>query len=75
MKPITLVLCLLSIQASSQAITKTRNSDKTILKLNKDTTISPGQITYTIVINKKTNKRDTLIAYKDLLLIDDKQNR
>ena len=71
MKIITLALCLLCIQGNSQAITKSKNSNKTILKSNRDTTIRSGQITYTILVNIKTKKRDTLIAYKDLLFIDD----
>jgi hypothetical protein len=75
MKTITLLLCLFSIQANSQANSRIKKTNKTILKLNRYSVTKSSQITYTVVINKKTNKRDTLIAYKDLLLIDDKQNR
>jgi hypothetical protein len=65
MKKLTLLLCLSCFIASSQISIKKKVSNKTILKSR--------ELTYTIVVNKKTNKRDSLIAYNDLLLINRKQ--
>lgn len=78
MKTVNLVFGLLfSVCVNAQTKSKIIPIDKSILKLSEDTTekivenkLSRG---YVIRVNKVTNKRDTLISYKELVLIDKKR--
>ena len=78
MKTINLVFGLLfSVCVSAQTKGKIIPIDKSILKLSEDTTekttgnkLPKG---YVIRVNKVTNKKDTLISYKELILLDKKR--
>ena len=78
MKTVNLVFGLLfSVCVSAQTKGKIIPIDKTILKLSEDTTekVVENKLPrgYVIIVNKVTNKRDTLISYKELILIDKKR--
>ena len=78
MKTITLIFgLLLSVCVGAQTKGKIIPIDKSILKLNEDTTekvvVNKLPKGYVIRVNKITNKRDTLISYKELVLIDKKR--
>ena len=78
MKTVNLVFGLLfSVCINAQTKGKIIPIDKTILKLSEDTTekIVENKLPsgYVIRVNKVTNKRDTLISYKELILIDKKR--
>ena len=78
MKTVNLVFGLLfSVCVSAQTKGKIIPIDKTILKLSEDTTekVVENKLPrgYVIIVNKVTNKRDTLISYKELVLIDKKR--
>ena len=78
MKTVNLVFGLLfSVCVSAQTKGKIIPIDKTILKLSEDTTekVVENKLPrgYVIRVNKVTNKRDTLISYKELVLIDKKR--
>ena len=73
MKTVNLVFGLLfSVCVSAQTKGKIIPIDKTILKLSEDTTekIELNKIStdfdYVIVVNKQTNKRDTVLVHRDL---------
>ena len=79
MKKITLALCLLYIQASSQFSGKIIPIDKSILKLDEDTTkiilnhkLPSG---YVVTINEKTNKKDTSLSYNEIIRVFDDKKR
>ena len=78
MKTVNLVFGLLfSVCVSAQTKGKIIPIDKTILKLSEDTTekVVENKLPrgYVIIVNKVTNKRDTLISYKELILLDKKR--
>ena len=78
MKTVNLVFGLLfSVCINAQTKGKIIPIDKTILKLSEDTTekIVENKLPsgYVIRVNKVTNKRDTLISYKELILLDKKR--
>ena len=78
MKTVNLVFGLLfSVCVNAQTKGKIIPIDKSILKLSEDTTekVVGNKLPrgYIIRVNKVTNKRDTLISYKELVLIDKKR--
>ena len=75
MKPIFLALFMtLSIFGMSQQKGKIIPIDKSILKLSEDTVERPElykkiqDFDYVIVTNKETNKKDTIMVYRDLFV-------
>ena len=78
MKTVNLVFGLLfSVCVSAQTKGKIIPIDKSILKLSEDTTekVVENKLPrgYVIRVNKITNKKDTLISYKELILLDKKR--
>lgn len=79
MKSIILIFgVILSINVSAQSKSKFLPIDKTILKLSEDTTsmVSTNKsspIGYVIIVNKETNKKDTIIGYEGVLITDKKR--
>ena len=75
MKTINLVFGLLfSVCVSAQTKGKIIPIDKSILKLSEDTIERPElykkiqDFDYVIVTNKETNKKDTIMVYRDLFV-------
>ena len=75
MKIVLFVICsLLSVCGYGQTKNKIIPIDNSILKLNEDITLkiknhrSYFSVDYAIVVNKKTNKKDTIMIYRDFFI-------
>lgn len=79
MKSLILIFgIVLSINVSAQTKSKFLPIDKTILKLSEDTTSivltnKTLPIDYVIIVNKETNKKDTIVGYDGVLINDRKR--
>lgn len=79
MKSLILIFgVVVSINVSAQSKSKFLPIDKTILKLSEDTTSivltnKTLPIDYVIIVNKETNKKDTIVGYDGVLINDRKR--